>query len=401
MQIQGQGQMQARDGAKSQMLSIISIQQNIPGTDKVKVKSENKNLSDDGRVYSVTGQALPIISLQQNIGKKPVKAKKGKAGKSGAAKLKDTAKNTGRSTSSMATQTDKRVITAFRDKSIKPVRKCFESEDNIPALGHAKDGAVQVDACKIDNKDEGDSIGQADDVSTGLEVGVSDLNLTESEASSATEISQEMINDALPFVNIKVNTDAEAMCAVDEDVSNKVDREEQSEKDITTKIAWVSLGTCPVCKTDLKSMKANKPCHESNDTVLEELGEDSAEFAAGMQRNMSGTCLSDEKLVGAEKVNQKEKIVADIANLGETECVCDNESIGALNVSNSALPKKTGVPESTKRTRTAEFESNMRCEGCHDVEPSGSNKSIQDQMRENIDNRSIGAISRSESSGAC
>ena len=411
-QTQSDGFNEVKVGAKSPMLSIISIQQNIPETDKLKL--ENKNLIDDGRV-SVTGQALPIVSIRQNISKKTGKAKKGKAGKSSMYKSKDTAKETGKGTNTMATQTEKRVVTkAVRDKDNKPVRKCFDSEESGSALEVKKDAAVEAEAGKVNDEDQVDGIVTDGEADIGLPVGMSDLYLMEPEASSAAGLSVDMTNDALPLVDIKADTFTAALCPDDADI-DKLDEGEVSQENITTKIAWVTLGTCPVCKTDLKS-KTNKPCHtidamenESNDTILEEVGEEEPEPVRGMQRKICEASLSGKNLTGAEKAHESEGTAADFENCGNTEDVCDNINVTEMNVSNNALPKRTTDQTSTRQTGAAEFDSKLPCEGCHDVQPSDSDKSLQIQQRENIDNQSVGAISRnedrsqsrSESSGAC
>ena len=413
-QTQSDGFNEVKVGAKSPMLSIISIQQNIPETDKVKV--ENKNLIDDGRV-SVTGQALPIVSIRQNNSKKTGKAKKGKVGKSSMNKSKDTVKETGKGTNTMATQTEKRVVSkALREKDNKSARKCFDSEESGSVLEVKEDAADEADACKVDDEDQVDGIVTDGEADIGLPVGMSDLYLMEPEASSATGLPHDMTNDALSLVGIKADPIAEALCPDNADI-DKLGEGEVSQENITPRIAWVTLGVCPVCKTDLKSAKTNEPCHtidamesESNDTILEEVGEEEQESVRGMQRKIFEASLSGKNLTGAEKAHESKGTAADLENCGNTEAVCDNINVTEMNVSNNALPKRTVDQGSTRQTGTAEFvDSNMPCEGCHDVQPSDSDKSLQSQQRENIDNQSVGAISRnqdrsqsrSESSGAC
>ena len=400
-------------------MPIISIQQNIPETDKVKFK--NKNVFDDVKV-NVKGQFLPRASFQKNIpGTEKTKTEKAKIGKTLVKKLEDTVAET--ATQTMVTQTEKRCVTeAFTDKANNQIKEAIgnvekSGRSTVSTLSLEKDISDETDACNFEDEDQ-ESTGDK-----GLQMGMSELYLMKPDFSSenaAVGLPGDMQNDALSLVNIKIGNVAETFPPGDAGKAKA--SEEVVAQENKTKIAWVTLGTCPVCKTDLNSVSANKPCHikgamenETDNTLLEEIGEEETERVTCMQSNVSIASLSGECLIKAEKIDEKEGISAKLESFDgiesnkDVEAVCSDKNVIEMNISNNALPKRPVDSQRPRQTRAAEYDSNLPCEECHDVQPSESDRSVQIQQRENTDDQSVGATSRneeetqsrSESSGAC
>ena len=161
-----------------------------------------------------------------------------------------------------------------------------------------------------------------------------------------------------------------------------------------TKIAWVPLGTCPVCQTDLDSMHASEPCHnpcasDNDGLVLEEVDDTSTS-----SRNSPSLSPGDAKVLESKAVssaNKKAKCdtadsndvaVSNISNNALPKAVssankkaksdsADSNDVAVSNISNNALPKPK---KSSSNTSLADMSAKcgQSCEDCHDVQPSES-----------------------------
>ena len=184
----------------------------------------------------------------------------------------------------------------------------------------------------------------------------------------------------------------------------------QSEQN-KTKIAWVNLGTCPVCQTDLTSFHASEPCHktvasEKNSLVLEEIEND---INVGKQIRVSEETLDIETPLGQEKTNKLQQNIAEFQDITKATVTTNGEGKQSshgiaveVNTSNNALPKRGTDSTDDSRTGTPVY-SNLPCDECHDVQPSESSceTTLSAQKPEEDKKAESRSESRSESSGAC
>ena len=170
-----------------------------------------------------------------------------------------------------------------------------------------------------------------------------------------------------------------------------------------TKIAWVPLGTCPVCQTDLDSMHASKPCHnpgagDNDGLVLEEVDDTSTSSRTGPSLSSDDAKILENKAVSSANKKAKcdtadfnenkavssanKKANCDTADSNENKTVssankkgkcdtADSNDVAVSNISNNALPKPK---KSSSNTSLADTNSkcSQSCEACHDVQPSES-----------------------------
>ena len=181
-----------------------------------------------------------------------------------------------------------------------------------------------------------------------------------------------------------------------------------------TKIAWVPLGTCPVCQTDLDSMHSSKPCHnptagDNDGLVLEEVDDtstssrtspslssddaktlenkavssankkakcDTADFKenkAVSSANKKANCDTADSNDAAESNTSNNALPKAVSSANKkAKCdTADSNDVAVSNISNNALPKPK---KSSSNTSLADMNAKcvQSCEACHDVQPSES-----------------------------
>ena len=200
-----------------------------------------------------------------------------------------------------------------------------------------------------------------------------------------------------------------------------------------TKIAWVPLGTCPVCQTDLDSMHASEPCHnpcasDNDGLVLEEVDDTSTSLRTSPSLSSDDAKILENKAVSSANKKAKcdtadsnekkavssanKKAKCDTADSNENKAVssankkakcdtADSNDVTVSNISNNALPKpkksskkakcdiadsddvavsnisNNALPKPKKSSsNTSLADTNAKCtqscEECHDVQPSES-----------------------------
>ena len=192
-------------------------------------------------------------------------------------------------------------------------------------------------------------------------------------------------------------------------VAGSIDRDrvavlyDTSPDQMKTKIAWVPLGTCPVCQTDLDSMHAVKPCHnpsagDNDGLVLEEVDDTSTfsrtspsfssddakilESKAVSSANKKAKCDTADSNENKAVSSANKKGKCDTADSNENKAVssankkaecdtADSNDVAVSNISNNALPKPKKSSSNASLADT-NGKCGQSCEACHDVQPSES-----------------------------
>lgn len=373
--------------------------------------ANNEDASNVSEDFTVKGQSLPIICIQQNISEanKTTKPKKKKVGKKGHSKV-------GVTTKVKKYQTEQQVKTSESqtDGIVFSVKETRDMEAGTDSKDPEKPGSLQgsnkeyVDEESIWNTADKDA---ADGTVTEqtVQMEMSKMHIGKSDKNS--ELSSDMFrNDLLPKMNIKLEDVDSGLTAVGTAVSDSKTGEISEDDKIKTKIAWVSLGACPICQTDLNCFDASKPCHIDGATVNDRLFIEEVEGIAdtGTQSTVSETCLPFTNLPEEGKTREILGASAKDENHICTcyESSCDDVDIIETNISNNALPKRTTDVNKGSQTVYPGDDNNLPCDECHDVQPSESFQIQQGEIKDDqsavTSCRNIGKQqSSSKFSGAC
>ena len=158
------------------------------------------------------------------------------------------------------------------------------------------------------------------------------------------------------------------VAAVGDSVSQ--DEELYQKESNKTKIAWVTLGTCSICQSDLNSLHASKLCHKhcANDN--------------------DGLVLEEVESTAVD-INQCNGVTPSAGEKANWDGVDGNDII-VSNVNKNALPKPKSGSNETGQTETEYYK--LPCDECHDVQPSESFE-IQEPNDETLCRHKVGTYS--------